>query len=145
MDKLTSYNKDGDGANWQAQAVLDHLKNMATANKLLRGVRIARYDNGREQGYIFYLRKFFPCSRRRMQLNIAVYEHRNIDDICVVWSNVLTRSNPKNETIWAEMEDKWDVREWFNNGSTKKCADYVNKIFHDWKEFHDWKDNENIS
>lgn len=136
MDKLTSYNKDGDGANWQAQAVLDHLKRMANEHPLLKKVRVERYDNGREQGYIFYVRKFFSHSRRKMQLNIAVYEHRNIDDICVVLSNVLTRSKPNNETIWAEMEDKWDVKEWFNNGCTQKCAEYVNKTFHDWKDFH---------
>jgi len=45
-------------------------------------VEISRWENGREQGYVCYLRKWIDD--RCEQLNIAFFEHRNSDSIHAV-------------------------------------------------------------
>ena len=82
--KLQEYMNDG--ANWQAQVILIYLRQNepfileGTYNSELRSyeasLSVGRYENCREQGYIFSLRY------KGMQRNYAVYEHRNSDNLC---------------------------------------------------------------
>ena len=72
--KITDYLNDG--ANWQAQGVLAYLKSQHI------DINVTRYDNCREQGYIFFKR--VSKGRKTYQKNVTVYEHRNSDALCIV-------------------------------------------------------------
>ena len=108
-----------DGANWQAQAVLAFLKR----NACNKDMEVGRYENGREQGYIFTQRK------DGAQMNIAVYEHRNSDNLCVVVFEKLTMNTPTNTDVWENMKDKYDVTETFDCGEIETCAHYIEDTF----------------
>ena len=88
-----------DGAGWQAQAVLAYLKGnlgpiLADAYyKTSVMVEVGRYENCREQGYVFTLR-FHTKKQGCIQRNYAVYQHRNSDSICVLISNTFTINTP---------------------------------------------------
>lgn len=126
-----------DGANWQAQAVLAYLrvtKNNAICNtwddknqKYLADVFVGRYENCREQGYIF------SVQYNGEQRNYCVYEHRNSDQLCVVVFDVLTLDTPQKELVWDAMGDsKWNYTKAFGCGEIASCCDY---IIEDMKEF----------
>lgn len=108
-----------DGANWQAQAVLAYIR----WNYDNEDIEVARYENKREQGYILTLRK------NGKQMNVAVYEHRNSDSICVVVFEKVTPNSPKNTDVWENMTDKWDVTELFGCGNIEECANYIEEVF----------------
>ena len=108
-----------DGADWQAQAVLAYLK----GNYANKDIEVGRYENCREQGYIFTKRK------NSKQMNVAVYEHRNSDMLCVVAFELLTMNTPKNFDVWENMKDKWDVTKSFDCGNIKECATYIEGVF----------------
>ena len=67
-----------DDANWQAQCVLAYLR--ANLSKFKHDLEVTRYYNCREQGYIFFMRIF---DKGMHQMNVAVYEHRNSDSLCI--------------------------------------------------------------
>lgn len=126
-----------DGANWQAQAVLAYLrvtKNNAIGNtwddeckSYLADVFVGRYENCREQGYIFSVRY------NGRQRNYAVYEHRNSDDLCVVVFDAISTSTPAAELVWDAMGDsKWNYTKAFGCGEIVSCGDY---ILDDMKDF----------
>ena len=77
MNKIEQYL--GDGANWQAQAVLAYLRMAAfrvreCTKPLIADpeIEVGRYENCREQGYVFRLKV-----GTEILMNYAVYEHRN--------------------------------------------------------------------
>lgn len=119
-----------DGANWQAQSVLAYLrvtKNNAidkTWNKEFRkydaSIEVGRYENCREQGYIF------SVQYKGEQRNYCVYEHRNSDDICVVVFDAVTINTPTLEMVCDAMGDsKWNYTKSFDYGNIVECGDYI--------------------
>lgn len=95
MKSLNVYGNDG--ASYQARAVLAVLQGKVsdglecswnTENTCYDAeVKVARWENCREQGYVVILRK------GPEQLNIAFFKHQNSDDICAVrWEQVTTNS-----------------------------------------------------
>lgn len=126
-----------DGANWQAQSVLAYLrvaKNMCldkTWNKEFHkydaSVEVGRYENCREQGYIF------SVQYKHKQRNYCVYEHRNSDELCVVVFDNETINTPTLEMVCNAMGDsKWNYTKAFLCGQIMECGDY---ILDDMKEF----------
>lgn len=112
MVELKNYLQDG--ANWQARGVLTYLQgNIYIANSWNEDtqeydakVKIGRWENCREQGYVVSLR-----NKNAKQLNIAFFEHRNSDRICAVkWlqnsTNTLTIDTAKFGDIY---KNKYDV------------------------------------
>lgn len=77
-----------DGAKGVARAVLAYMQDII--GEIGDRVFVSRWHNGREEGYVFYAHKGGE------QLNIAVFEHRNSDDICAVKWFQSTGSNPPN-------------------------------------------------
>lgn len=119
-----------DGANWQAQSVLAYLRvakdnaidktwNLAF-RKYDASVEVGRYENCREQGYIFSVR--YKCEQR----NYCVYEHRNSDDLCVVVFDGVTINTPTNNMVFKAMGDsKWNYTKAFPCGQIMECGDYI--------------------
>lgn len=121
--KITDYLNDG--ANWQAQAVLVYLKSQNI------DIDVTRYDNCREQGYIFFKR--VSKGRKAYQKNVAVYEHRNSDALCIVVFDKVTFNDPLNSDVWENMEDKWDTTADFKCGEIVECGDNIIDIFKEFK------------
>lgn len=126
-----------DGANWQAQSVLAYIRNTKnysidkTWNKEFHkydaSVEVGRYENCREQGYIF------SVLYKGNQRNYCVYEHRNSDDLCVVVFDAVTINTPTNDIVFEAMKDsKWNYTKSFTCGQITECGDY---IVEDMKEF----------
>ena len=111
-----------DGANWQAQAVLAYVRSHDSF-----GIEVTRYENCREQGYIFFLRKYDKSGMH--QINVAVYEHRNSDFICIVVNDKKTFHDPINLDIWESMKDKYDVTKDFSCGEIVECGECIIDIF----------------
>lgn len=126
--KLKTMFKD-DGANWQAQCVAIYLKRLFVDDINLDKINVIRYENCREQGYLFYIKI------KKAQLNIAIYEHRNSDNLCVVYNEIVTANAPTNETIWETMQDKWDVNKHFDCGEIVACGDYIYDVIQDFFDF----------
>ncbi len=114
-----------DGAGWQAQAILAYLRSYLTIeeswnpdyHKYGAETQIGRWENCREQGYIVYLR-----DNSYNQINIAFFEHRNSDSICMIkWKqnsvNALTIDSAKFDGVY---RDKWDTSKNFG------CAEIIN-------------------
>jgi len=110
-----------DGANWQAQCVLAYLKRQDI------DIDVTRYDNCREQGYIFFKKVW--KGTKLYQKNVAVYEHRNSDALCIVAFDKVTANDPQNSDVWENMEDKWDTTNDFRCGEIVKCGDAIIDIF----------------
>lgn len=119
-----------DGANWQAQSVLAYLRVTKgnaidkTWNKEFHkydaSVEVGRYENCREQGYIF------SVLYKGMQRNYCVYEHRNSDDLCVVVFDAVTINTPPNNMVFEAMGDsKWNYTKAFPCGQIMECGDYI--------------------
>lgn len=119
-----------DGANWQAQYVLAYLR--FTKNRVIdktwnddnkcydASFVVGRYENCREQGYIFSVR--YNCKQR----NYCVYEHRNSDDLCVVVFDGITINTPPNDMVFEAMGDsKWNYTKAFPCGQIMECGDYI--------------------
>lgn len=128
MTNIENYMNDG--ANWQAQSVLAYLrvtKDNATnktwdkeSRKYEASVEVGRYENCREQGYIF------SVQYRGEQRNYCVYEHRNSDDICVVVFDGVTINTPTLEMVCDAMGDsKWNYTKAFPCGQIMECGDYI--------------------
>lgn len=125
-----------DGANWQAQAVLGCLRSQSehavdnSWNKEKKEYEaklyVGRYENCREQGYIFSVRY------KDEQRNYAVYEHRNSDNICVVVFDRKTIDTPTAKVVTIDvMEDrKNNYTKSFHYGEIVECTDYIIKDIH---------------
>ncbi len=123
-----------DGANYQVQAVLAYLKPNADIEESWNekgfydaDIRIGRWENCREQGYIVYLKSFGIN-----QLNIAFFEHRNSDRICAIkWEQnsinsltIDTAEFPKNV-----YSDKYDVSFSVAYGQALEMANWISEQF----------------
>lgn len=115
MIDIKTYSNDG--ANWQAQAVLAYVRSHLDLPKTYK-VLVGRYENCREQGYIFTL-----CKDYLQLLHIAVYEHRNIDSIIIKTFRGQFVNTPRAEDLG--MEDKWDYDEDFEYGKILECGKEV--------------------
>ena len=128
MTKLEIYLEDG--ANHQAQAVLAFVKRYghieSSWNDELRkyeaNPEVARWENCREQGYIISL-----LNKKGKQLNIAFFEHRNIDSIHALkweqWSiNSLTIDTADFGDVY---KDKYDTSFSVSYGEITKMADWI--------------------
>ena len=81
-----------DGADFQSRAVLATLQSLLKYSDLGENpFHVARWMNGREQGYIVASVSSFLLT----QLNIVFYEHRNSDDIVALeWKSKETDNIP---------------------------------------------------
>lgn len=129
--KLQNYFNDG--ANCNVQAVLCLLKHKIGSgieeswddekNYYKADIKIARWENCREQGYIVYLR-----NEKHNQLNIAFFEHRNSDELCAIkWiqnsinSLTIDTADFKNEVY----KDKYDVSVSFKYNQAYKLSKWI--------------------
>jgi len=86
------------GINYQAMAVMQHMRNYSgiepswsKENKAyMADVEVAPWYNGRERGVVFYMRS----QDFSKQLNIAVFEHRNSDQIHALMFEGVTFNPP---------------------------------------------------
>ena len=132
MTRLEHYLDDG--ANYQARAVLMYLQHRCyiesswddNAEKYEAVLQVGRWENFREQGYVVSL-----DNKKREQLNIAFFEHRNSDDICAVrWKqtslNTLTIETAKFGDIY---KTKFDVSFEVSCGEVIRMSDWIIKEF----------------
>ena len=137
--KLANYMDDG--ANWQAQAVLCYLRDLAesieskgsykgfseTLNRevdfnIIQEIGVTRYDNCREQGYIFFVKTW-----KGEQRNYAVYEHRNTDQLCILKRDFYSFNDPLSPEMWETMKNSSDTDERFSYGQIMECGEWIKK------------------
>ena len=130
-----------DGANWQAQAVLaymrdyiscveDVVKQKCKDKNLFYKARVGRYENCREQGYVFSIQVGFGNER-----HYAVYEHRNSDMLCVLISNGLCMDTPNVDFMWkdrGENASKYDYNKGFDYGDIMECGEWIINDMLEW-------------
>lgn len=131
-----------DGANWQSQAVLAYVRSQIyrITDKLdygeAKGVfswhntRVGRFENCREQGYVFSLQVGFHAEK-----HYAVYEHRNCDDICVLIAEGLSMNTPSVDFMWkdkGENPTKYDFDKSFKYGDIMGCGKYIIEDMLSW-------------
>ena len=116
-----------DGANWQAQAVLVYVRALAFRVKeathtliIDPEIEVGRYENCREQGYVFRLR--IGCETL---MNYAVYEHRNSDQLIVLKSDRNTINTPSIDDMWNGRESKYDYDKAFEYAQIIECGEYI--------------------
>lgn len=119
MTDIKSYLNDG--ANWQAQCVLSYVRSHLDLPKSYN-VEVGRYENCREQGYVFTL-----CKDYKQVLHIAVYEHRNMDSLVIQSFKGFFFNTPRAEDL--QMKDKWDYDKSFPYGNVLECGKYVIDTF----------------
>ena len=127
-----------DGANWQAKCILYYLQSMysyitdstynANYKRYEAIIDVGRFENCREQGYVFSLRY------KTEQRNYCVFEHRNSDKIVILINNTYTINTPTIEQMWEGKKDKWDYDKDFNYGQILECGDWIIK---DMRKFID--------
>ena len=128
MTRLEDYLQDG--ASYQARATLMYLQIHSDIQESWNSeyhtydanIKVARWENCREQGYILSLR-----DANHEQLNIAFFEHRNSDEICAVkWLqnsiNTITIDTAKFKNVY---KDKWDVSHSVNFSEANNMADWI--------------------
>lgn len=128
MSKLENYLQDG--ANYQARATLMFLQRNANIEESWNAeykiyeaeIKVGRWENCREQGYVVSLR-----NKKREQLNIAFFEHRNSDSICAIkWQqeslNTLTINNAKFGDVY---KDKYDTSYSVECGKAYEMSEWI--------------------
>lgn len=115
----------------QSQAVLAYLNAYdgieASWNNQFRRYRAevyaARWHNGREQGYVVYLRS----PKYDAQVNIAFFEHRNSDEICAVeWEQVTTNPPTIDTAKFGDVyKTKHDVSMSVGPGEASEMAEWI--------------------
>ena len=125
MINVESYMNDG--ANWQAQAVLAYIRALTfrvreATHTLITDpvIEVGRYENCREQGYVFRLRIGVE-----ILMNYAVYEHRNSDQLIVLKSDRNTINTPSVDEMWNGRESKYDYDKGFDYGQIIECGEYI--------------------
>jgi hypothetical protein len=85
--------------------------------------RVAPWYNGRERGIVIYMNN----ANHRDQINIAIYEHRNSDNICALMWRQQTYINPPSLATLPEnvFKDKWDVTESWSYYKAVDAAQWV--------------------
>ena len=118
-----------DGANWQAQCVLAYLRRMGhsvvedlTWNKEKHRSEgelcVGRCENCREQGYVFTI-----TYGVNQLVHFWVYEHRHIDELCVVEFEGSFLNTPTINNI--PMKDKYDITMSFGCGDIVGCGKWI--------------------
>lgn len=128
MTKLENYLEDG--ANYQARATLMFLQRDAHIEESWDNewkryeaeIQVARWENCREQGYVVSLR-----NKKREQLNIAFFEHRNTDSICAVkWQQESMNTLTINNAIFGDVyKDKYDTSHCVGYGKAYEMAEWI--------------------
>lgn len=118
-----------DGANWQAQCVLACLRAQvgaitelawdANAHRSDAEVVVGRYENCREQGYVFSLQYEYKTI-----LHIAVYEHRNSDNLIVIVFKANVINTPNVDVVMKD-RGKYDYTKSFKCGQIEECTEYI--------------------
>lgn len=131
-----------DGANWQAQAVLaymrghifrieDVVKYTHKDKNLYLHTKVGRYENCREQGYVFSIQVGIK------ERHYAVYEHRNSDQLIVLIANGLNMNTPSVDFMWkdrGENATKYDYNKSFNWGEITECGGWIIDDMLGWVE-----------
>lgn len=131
-----------DGANWQAQAVLaymrgnifrleDVVKYTYKDKNLYLNTRVGRYENCREQGYVFSIQV------GNEERHYAVYEHRNSDQLIVLIANGLNMNTPSVDFMWkdrGENATKYDYNKSFSWGEITECGEWIIEDMLEWAE-----------
>lgn len=134
MMNLVDYMNDDAG--WQARAVLAYLQgniSHLTGDKYYEhnfDVLVGRYENCREQGYVFTLRFYGEKDGKpsHFQRNYAVYQHRNSDTICVLISNTFTINTPGIDDMWKDKGENPRSSQYdqgFDWDDIKGCAEWI--------------------
>jgi hypothetical protein len=120
-----------DGADHQSQAVLSMVRYLigdgiesswdAEWKRYSAEPKVTRYDNGREQGYIIFMRS----KGYKNQINLAFYEHRNSDSIYVQQNDAVTFNAPTAPQIYEGMKDKWECAASYGFGEIEKTARFI--------------------
>lgn len=103
------------------------------ASRYLADVKCAPWYNGREAGIVVYMRG----AHSKGQLNLAIYEHRNSDNICVLMWEQDTHINPPCLANLPDgvMPTKWDYSKSFNyNGAVEAAAWVKDQLEAFWTE-----------
>ena len=139
MASISNYLNDG--ANWQAQAVLSYVRafifqvedlvNYQHKDlKLFISTRAGRFENCREQGYVFSIQVGY-----RQERHYAVYEHRNCDNICILISEGLNLNTPSVDFMWkdrGENPSKYDFNTEFSYGQVVECGKWIIEDMYKW-------------
>ena len=129
-----------DGASAQTKAVLALFQNFEILesydtkfNKYLADIKVSRWENCREQGYIFsLLSKDFS-----KQLNITIFEHRNSDNLCAVkWEQKSINSITIDTAQFGDVyKNKYDVSHQVKYGEILKMVEWIEQQFNEfWNE-----------
>lgn len=114
-----------DGANYKAQAILaiirgyrDEIAEVADNPQNVM-VNVGRFENCREQGYVFSLFYNYKFIK-----HYAVYEHRNSDIICVLISDKYTVNTPNADQMFGN-RGKYDVDKTFPYNGIMDAAQFI--------------------
>jgi hypothetical protein len=124
--------QDTDGACAASQAVLAYLRKRsiepswnAERREYDAEPRVSRWENGREQGYVVWLR---VPSYTGPQLNIAFFEHRNSNEICAVEFEASTWNSPRLDDIPESHpyhNSKWAASHTVRYNQAYEMADWI--------------------
>lgn len=132
MTSITNYQNDG--ANWQARGVLACILgcmyeiqspkvwaygNVECPKKYDFDICVGRFENCREQGYVFTL-----YESGRQLIHYAVYEHRNSDNLIVLISETKTINTPTPDQMF-NGRGKYDYNKSFSCGKVMECAKFI--------------------
>lgn len=138
MTNLEEYLKDG--ANYQARAVLMFLQSYANIEESWNDeyrrydaeIKVGRWENCREQGYIVSL-----VNSKRVQLNIAFFEHRNSDQISAIkWEQLSLNTITIDTAVFGDVyKDKYDTSHEVSYGQVSEMAYWIKEELSEfWNE-----------
>lgn len=114
-----------DGVNYKAQAILaiirgyrDEIAEVADNPQNVM-VNVGRFENCREQGYVFSLFYNYKFIK-----HYAVYEHRNSDNICVLINDKYTVNTPNADQMFGN-RGKYDVDKTFPYNGIMDAAQFI--------------------
>lgn len=99
---------------------------------------IGRLENCREQGYVVSMRL-----GGHGQYNIAFFEHRNSDEICLLKNDMVTINTPTLDQMWSGRESKWDVDNKFGWGQWDECRHHI--VLELMNKLDEWLDKPNTT
>ena len=143
MTTLSHYNDDG--ANFQAKGVLAFLQSASIESSWNKEyhrydaeIKVSRWENCREQGYVVFL----VCNHK--QLNIAFFEHRNLDSIhAVKWEQITLNSPTINTANFGDIyKDKYDTSFSVPYGEVVIMANWIEEQLTEFWETNIKLDNE---
>lgn len=141
------FNYHDDGANRQAQAALAMFQYLIgdgieeswneTYRQYDARIKVARWENCREQGYVLSL----MSDNFSKQLNIAFFEHRNVDSLCAVKWEQKTMNSPTIDTaqFGEAYSDKYDTTFDVGHCEVTEMAKWMRDQFIDF-----WKETKNV-